>query len=160
MKNAYCLAVLAALILVPTQSELCFASDGDKAESPEENVVKKDGDKKFEIIPQPSMSSNSPAFQSPLTRLIRTKGHADSAKKKGDFEKAKKLYLRCIKDPKVNHRSLGYCYSSLADIYAEEGNSKEAKKYYKLALAQMKKHKVQRQVDALEDKLAQLKDSK
>lgn len=160
MKSPCYFALLAAVILVPVQSELCFASDGDKTDSPKESTVKKDSDKKIEIIPQPSMSSDSPAFQSPLTQLIRTKGHADSAKKKGDFEKAKKLYLRCVKDPKVNHRSLGYCYRSLAEIYAKEGSSKEARKYYELALAQMKKHKMPQQADAIQDKLAELKDSK
>ena len=134
--------------------------EAEKQASSSTGKKDKESKKTIEITPAASMSSNSPAFQSPLTKLIRTKGHADQALKKGDFKRAKKLYLRCVKDPKVNHRSLGFCYKNLAQIYDKEGSKPEAEKYYKLAIEEMKKHKMKRQVEPLQKKLLKLNNSK
>lgn len=156
---------LLMVLLVACSYWPCNAAENDQKETGDKSnssCKKKVEDTKKSVIitPEPSISSKSPSFQTSLTKLIRTKGHADQAKKKGDFKKAKKLYLRCIKDPKVNHRALGYCYKNLAQIYVKEGNKVEARKYYKLALQEMKKHKMKRQVESLQDNLLKLNTAK
>ena len=50
--------------------------DSSKKESKEKQNTKSN---RFRVRPEPSMSSNSPAFQSPMTKMIRSKGHADHA---------------------------------------------------------------------------------